>query len=64
MSKTKGHRVLITLECGECRQNLIKRTLGVSRYLSSKNKHTTPAKLEMEKYCKYCNKHTTHKELK
>lgn len=64
MAKSKGPRTLITLECMECRQRLIKRANGVSRYLSSKNKRNTPEKLEIEKYCKYCNQHTTHKEIK
>ena len=64
MAKNKGPRILLTLECNECRQQLVKRAHGVSRYLSEKNKRNTPAKLELEKYCKYCNKHTLHKEIK
>nr|QOU10741.1 ribosomal protein L33 [Spumella sp. Baekdong012001B8] len=64
MAKQKSPRVLVTLECCECRQKVAKRTLGVSRYLSSKNKRNTPKKLELGKYCKYCNKHTIHKEIK
>ncbi len=34
MVKTKGARVLVTLECTECRSNLNKRSFGVSRYLT------------------------------
>jgi len=64
MAKSKGPRIIITLECTECRQNLSKRTPGVSRYLSSKNRRNTPEKLQILKYCKYCNKHTVHKETK
>jgi large subunit ribosomal protein L33 len=64
MAKNKGPRVLITLECTECRENTEKRSSGVSRYLSSKNRRNTPEKLEISKFCRYCNKHTVHKEIK
>ena len=64
MAKSKGPRVTITLECIECRQNENKRSNGVSRYLTSKNRRNTPDKLEILKHCRYCNKHTVHKETK
>ena len=64
MAKNKGARILITLECTECRQNMDQRTPGVSRYQTSKNRRNTPDKLEISKYCRYCNKQTTHKEIK
>ena len=64
MAKSKGPRIVITLVCTECRQNQYKRSSGVSRYLSSKNRRNTPEKLEISKYCKHCNKHTIHKETK
>ena len=64
MAKNKGPRIVITLECSECRQNDNKRSAGVSRYLSSKNRRNTPDKLEISKYCRYCNRHTIHKETK
>jgi large subunit ribosomal protein L33 len=67
MAKSKGPRIVITLECVECRKNenrLNKRAEGVSRYLTSKNRRNTPQKLEISKYCRYCNKHTIHKEIK
>lgn len=64
MSKTKNARIFITLECSHCRTNNNKRSLGVSRYLTSKNRKTTLEKIELKKYCKYCNKHTIHKEIK
>jgi large subunit ribosomal protein L33 len=64
MAKNKGPRIVITLECSECRQSDIQRTPGVSRYLTSKNRRNTPQKLEISKYCRYCNKHTIHKETK
>ncbi len=65
MTKSKGPRIIITLECGECRKNLEhKRSKGVSRYLTTKNRKNTTQKLEIQKYCKYCNKRTLHKEIK
>lgn len=64
MAKSKGPRALITLECIECRINAEKRHSGVSRYLSSKNRRTSPEKLELSKYCSFCKKHTLHKEIK
>jgi large subunit ribosomal protein L33 len=64
MAKNKGPRIVVTLECTECRKNENKRSLGVSRYLSTKNRRNTPDKLELSKYCSYCNKHTIHKETK
>jgi large subunit ribosomal protein L33 len=62
MTKIKTARKFITIECIDCRANLLSR--GVSRYLTSKNKRNTPKKLEILKYCKFCKKHTLHKEIK
>lgn len=64
MAKNKGTRILITLECIECRSNLNKRSVGVSRYHTKKNRRNNPARLELNKYCQYCNKPTIHKEIK
>lgn len=64
MGKSKGPRVNITLECCDCRKAVNKRSQGVSRYLTSKNRRTTTVKLELSKYCPYCNSHTLHKEIK
>ena len=33
-------------------------------YTTSKNKRTTPGKLEFSKFCRFCRKHTPHKETK
>jgi len=46
---------LVKLQCSVCKQ---------INYHSSRNKKTIKVKLEMEKYCKHCKKHTTHKESK
>lgn len=65
MAKNKGTRILITLECIECRlNNNDKRSNGVSRYLTKKNRRNNPERLELKKYCPYCDKHTLHKEIK
>jgi len=46
---------MITLACSECKQR---------NYTTTKNKRTTPDKLELSKYCRFCRKHTAHKETK
>lgn len=48
-------RVKITLACTECKQR---------NYVSKKNKKNDPDRIEMKKYCKFCKKHTLHKESK
>ncbi len=70
MGKTKGARIIITLECSLCRSakessdsSFLDKT-GVSRYVTSKNRRTTAKKLELNKYCKYCKQPTKHKEIK
>jgi len=45
----------ITLACTECKQR---------NYTSTKNKKSTPGKLEFSKYCRFCGRHTSHKETK
>ena len=48
-------RTRITLACTECKQR---------NYDSMKDKKNTPDRLELKKYCKFCKKHTVHKETK
>ena len=50
-----GARVKITLRCSECKQR---------NYNTMKNKKSTPDRLEMNKYCPFCRKHTVHNETK
>ena len=64
MIKNKGTRVLVTLECSNCRLNDKKRSSGISRYLTQKNRRNNPERLELKKYCSHCNKTTIHKEIK
>ncbi len=64
MASKKGVRLIITLECTECRTNSDKRSPGVSRYTTTKNRRNTTARLELKKFCRHCNRHTPHKEIK
>ncbi|MDO8426240.1 MAG: 50S ribosomal protein L33 [Deltaproteobacteria bacterium] len=48
-------RDIITLACAECKRR---------NYSTTKNKKTIPDRLEIKKYCKFCKKHTPHKETK
>lgn len=66
MAKNKGSRITITLEC-TCRNidnNNIQRKKGIFRYTTSKNRRNTPARLELKKFCPYCNLHASFKEIK
>jgi large subunit ribosomal protein L33 len=64
MAKNKGPRIVVTLECTECRSNKNKRSPGISRYLTQKNRRNNPERLELKKYCPHCNHTTIHKEIK
>ncbi|MDD4601911.1 50S ribosomal protein L33 1 [bioreactor metagenome] len=48
-------RNAVTLACTECKQR---------NYQSNKNKKNDPDRIELNKYCKFCKKHTLHKETK
>jgi len=48
-------RTKITLECTECKQR---------NYDNYKNKKNDPDRIQLEKYCRFCKKHTIHKESK
>jgi large subunit ribosomal protein L33 len=45
----------ISLACTDCKRR---------NYTSTKNKKTNTEKLERSKYCRFCRKHTMHKEGK
>ena len=64
MAKSKGVRIVVTLECTECRTNVDKRSTGVSRYTTTKNRRNTTNRLELKKFCRHCNRHIVHKEIK
>ncbi|MEN6412866.1 MAG: 50S ribosomal protein L33 [Veillonellales bacterium] len=48
-------RNAVTLACTECKQR---------NYQTNKNKKNDPDRIEFNKYCKFCKKHTLHKETK
>lgn len=64
MAKNKDVRISITLECTKCSDNTNKIGVGISRYITQKNRRNTPNRLEIKKYCRYCGSHTMHKEIK
>ena len=65
MAKNKGNRIMVILECVECRTKIKNKTAnGVSRYYTQKNRRNNPERLEFKKYCPNCNKSTLHKEIK
>ncbi len=45
----------VTLACTECKQR---------NYTSNKNKKNNTERIELNKYCKFCKKHTLHRETK
>ena len=48
-------RVKVTLACTDCKQR---------NYETTKNKKNNPDRIEMNKHCRFCRKHTLHKETK
>ena len=64
MAKSKGTRLVITLECTECRKNEMKRSAGVSRYSTKKNRKNTPDRIEIKKFNPVLKRYTVHKEIK
>jgi len=48
-------RTRITLACTECKQR---------NYNTTKEKKLHPDRMETKKYCRFCKKHTVHKETK
>ena len=61
----KGTRVVVTLECTEARTSSDpRRSNGVSRYTTEKNKRNTTERLELKKFNRHLNKMTIHKEIK
>ena len=45
----------VTVACEECKNR---------NYTTTKNKKTTTGRIELQKYCKFCKKHTNHKETR
>jgi large subunit ribosomal protein L33 len=55
MAKGKDIRMVIYLACPDCKER---------NYTTQKNRRNDPNRLEFNKYCKRCRKHTLHKETK
>ncbi len=49
----KNQRLLFALICTVCKSQ---------NYITDRNKINTAEKLKLRKFCKYCRKHTEHKE--
>jgi large subunit ribosomal protein L33 len=48
-------RVVVNMACGECKSR---------NYTTKKNKRNDPNRMEMNKHCRVCKKHTVHREAK
>ena len=48
-------REIIAVSCTACKRR---------NYSTMKNKKNDPDRLELSKYCRFCRKHTAHKEVK
>lgn len=48
-------RVGVTLACTECKRR---------NYTTTKNKKNDPGRIELKKYCRFCQTHTLHKETR
>ena len=48
-------REIVTLACGTCKRR---------NYSTTKNRRKSSERLEFSKYCRFCRKHTAHKETK
>jgi large subunit ribosomal protein L33 len=55
MARKAAARDYVTLECPECRNR---------NYRTSKRIKGNSEKLDLQKYCPYCRKHTAHIERK
>jgi large subunit ribosomal protein L33 len=48
-------RDIVHLACGQCKRR---------NYSTTKNKKKTTDKLALSKYCRFCRRHTEHREVK
>lgn len=55
MAQGKFTKQIIRLRCADCNR---------VNYHTRKNKKTVERKLEFKKHCRWCRKHTVHKEAK
>jgi large subunit ribosomal protein L33 len=59
--KSKASRIQVILECTEHKNS---GKPGTSRYITTKNRKNTTARLELKKYNPILRKVTVHKEIK
>ena len=57
----KGNRVQVILECTEHKTTGLP---GTSRYITTKNRKNTPARIELKKFNSVLRRYTVHKEIK
>ena len=55
MARKTGARILVTLQCTECRER---------NYHTEKNRRNDPDRLEFNKFCKRCRARATHREVR
>ena len=48
-------RIAVTLACEECKRR---------NYMTNKSKRNNPDRIGLRKYCKWCKKHTSHRETR
>jgi large subunit ribosomal protein L33 len=48
-------RIAVTLACEECKRR---------NYQTNKSRRNTPDRVELRKYCRWCGRHTPHKETR
>ncbi len=48
-------REIVTLACEACKRR---------NYSTTKNKKSTTKRLELRKYCRFCRRHTVHRETR
>ena len=48
-------RIAITLACEECKHR---------NYQTNKSKRNNPDRMTLRKYCRFCRKHTSHRETR
>jgi large subunit ribosomal protein L33 len=51
----KADRSLVTLACPDCKERT---------YHTQKNRRNDPDRLELQKFCPRCRKHTAHRETR
>ena len=51
----KDVRTIVTLACSECKER---------NYTTEKNRRNDPGRIEFNKFCPHCRKHTPHRETK